>query len=238
MSAAKPKIADYPFTTLEPHLGVVRFQDHEFVLADIPGLIEGAAEGRGLGHTFLRHVERARVLVLLLDLASVEGRSPEEQERVLLDELERYRPELLERPRLVVGSKADVATSTLHDPDALDACRRSPGPGSTRSSGGSGRSSTKPAPPSPRPTSRSSCCVRPKRVHRASATTTAGGACTGRSAERVVAMADLTNEEAIEYVQVRLRRMGVERALARAGAREGDVVRVGPVELEYQEGFA
>ena len=119
MSAAKPKIADYPFTTLEPHLGVVRFHDHEFVLADIPGLIEGAAEGRGLGHTFLRHVERARVLVLLLDLASVEGRSPEEQERVLLDELDRYRPELLERPRLVVGSKADVATAELRDPDAI-----------------------------------------------------------------------------------------------------------------------
>ena len=99
VSAAKPKIADYPFTTLEPHLGVVRFHDHEFVLADIPGLIEGAAEGRGLGHQFLRHVERARVLVLLLDLAPVDGRSPEEQERVLLDELGRYRPELLDRPR-------------------------------------------------------------------------------------------------------------------------------------------
>src|SRR5260221_829383 len=108
VSAAKPKIADYPFTTLEPHLGVVRWQDHEFVLADIPGLIEGAAEGRGLGHQFLRHIERARVLVILCDLAPVDGRSPAEQERVLLDELRRYRPELLERPRLVVGSKADV----------------------------------------------------------------------------------------------------------------------------------
>src|SRR5712692_6600981 len=111
VSAAKPKIADYPFTTLEPHLGVVRFRDHELVLADIPGLIEGAADGRGLGHQFLRHVERARVLVLLIDLASAEERPPEEQERVLIDELGRYRPELLERPRLVVGSKADVAGS-------------------------------------------------------------------------------------------------------------------------------
>ena len=118
VSAAKPKIADYPFTTLEPNLGVVRFRDHEFVLADIPGLIEGAADGRGLGHDFLRHVERARVLVLLLDLAPVDGRSPAEQERVLLDELGRYRPELLDRPRLVVGSKADVATA---DPRRLPA---------------------------------------------------------------------------------------------------------------------
>ncbi len=113
VSAAKPKIADYPFTTLEPHLGVVRWQDHEFVLADIPGLIEGAAEGRGLGHQFLRHIERARVLVILIDLAPVDGRSPAEQERVLLDELGRYRPELLERPRIVVGSKADVAAPDI-----------------------------------------------------------------------------------------------------------------------------
>src|SRR5829696_605550 len=110
VSAAKPKIANYPFTTLEPNLGVVRFGEHEFVLADIPGLIEGAAEGRGLGHQFLRHVERARVLVVLLDLAPMDGRSPEDQEAVLLDELRRYRPELLERPRLIVGTKADVAT--------------------------------------------------------------------------------------------------------------------------------
>src|SRR5687768_419563 len=102
VSAAKPKVADYPFTTLEPHLGVVRFRDHEFVLADIPGLVEGAAEGRGLGHRFLRHIERARVLVLLLDLANVEGITPDEQQAVLLAELGRYEPQLLERPRLVV----------------------------------------------------------------------------------------------------------------------------------------
>src|SRR5262249_57824281 len=95
VSAAKPKIADYPFTALEPHLGVVRFHDHEFVLADVPGLIEGAADGKGLGHQFLRHVERARVLVLLLDLAPIDGRPPAEQERVLLDELARYEPRLL-----------------------------------------------------------------------------------------------------------------------------------------------
>ena len=110
ISAAKPKIADYPFTTLEPNLGVVRLDDEtEFVVADLPGLIEGASEGRGLGHQFLRHVERARVLVLLLDLSPLAPHDPAEQERILLAELGDYEPELLERPRLVVGSRADLA---------------------------------------------------------------------------------------------------------------------------------
>ena len=117
ISAAKPKIADYPFTTLEPNLGVVRLDETtEFVVADIPGLIEGASEGKGLGHRFLRHVERARVLCILVDLAALDGTPPGEQERVLLDELARYKPELLERPRLFVGTKAD-----LIDRDDLDA---------------------------------------------------------------------------------------------------------------------
>ncbi|MGE0795887.1 MAG: GTPase ObgE, partial [Acidimicrobiia bacterium] len=117
ISAARPKIADYPFTTLVPNLGVVRLDDgFEMVVADIPGLIEGASEGRGLGHQFLRHVERARVLLVLVDLAAADGRSPAEQERVLLDELGRYQPELLQRHRLVVGSKADVGTADWDGP--------------------------------------------------------------------------------------------------------------------------
>ncbi len=121
ISAAKPKIADYPFTTLEPHLGVVRTGGHgprgrgegatEFIVADIPGLVEGASEGRGLGFQFLRHVERARVLLVLVDLGADAGRPAAEQARVLLDELGRYRPELLERPRLVVGSRADLVAA-------------------------------------------------------------------------------------------------------------------------------
>src|SRR5437764_5336719 len=113
VSAAKPKIADYPFTTLVPNLGVVSTGDTEFVVADIPGLIEGASEGRGLGHQFLRHVERARVLVVLVDLASMEGRSPAEQERILLEELGRYEYALLERLLLVVGTTYDLAPSVV-----------------------------------------------------------------------------------------------------------------------------
>jgi GTP-binding protein len=117
VSAAKPKVADYPFTTLEPHLGVVRVgggnDGTEFVMADIPGLVEGAAGGRGLGHQFLRHIERARVLVVLLDLGAplAGGELAAAQRRVLLSELGAYRPELLERPRLVVGSKDDLVAA-------------------------------------------------------------------------------------------------------------------------------
>src|SRR5580700_7603513 len=113
VSAAKPKIADYPFTTLEPHLGVVRVggaHDYtEFVMADIPGLVEGAAEGKGLGHRFLRHIERARVLVVLLDLDPHALHGPTDQLRILMGELGDYQPDLLERPRLIVGSKHDLS---------------------------------------------------------------------------------------------------------------------------------
>ena len=100
VSAARPKIADYPFTTLEPNLGVARIDDDlEIVLADVPGLIEGASEGRGLGHRFLRHVERARVLLVLIDLCELAEREPDQQLAVLLRSWALPGPELLERPR-------------------------------------------------------------------------------------------------------------------------------------------
>jgi GTP-binding protein len=240
VSAAKPKIANYPFTTLEPHLGVVRFRDHEYVLADIPGLIEGAAEGRGLGHRFLRHVERARVLVILLDLAPVDGTSPEEQERVLLDELGRYRPELLERPRLVVGSKADVAAPNPDQSDPgrpelrLSAVTRE---GLDRFLGTLGTMVDEAR--AIEPVEEGFVVLRPAEEGFSVVRDDDGAfRVRGRSAERVVAMADMTNAEALAYVQDRFRRMGVERALTRAGARDGDVVRVGDIELEFVEGFS
>ena len=233
VSAAKPKVAAYPFTTLEPHLGVVRFGEHEFVLADIPGLIEGAAEGRGLGHTFLRHVERARVLVLLLDLASADERDPEEQEMILLDELRRYRPELLERPRLVIGSKVDVATVDFAG-ERLSAVTRE---GLDRFLGTLATMIEQAR--NEEPESEGFVVLRPQETGFSIVRDDDGAfRVTGRSAERVVAMADLTNLEALAYVHERFRRMGVERALARAGAHEGDTVRIGPVELEYVEAFS
>lgn len=107
ISAARPKVADYPFTTLEPHLGIVRFQDYQsFTVADIPGLIEGAHEGKGLGFTFLRHIERTSTLVILIDCTS-EDYARDFQ--VLMNELEQYSPELARKPLFVGISKMDLA---------------------------------------------------------------------------------------------------------------------------------
>ena len=110
VSAAKPKVADYPFTTLHPNLGVVRVShEKSFVIADIPGLIEGAAEGAGLGHQFLRHLARTRVLLHLVDLAPMyEGTDPVSEARAILNELKKYDPTLYEKPRWLVLNKLDL----------------------------------------------------------------------------------------------------------------------------------
>lgn len=117
VSNAKPKIANYHFTTLNPHLGVVDLDGGAgFVMADIPGLIEGASEGVGLGHAFLRHIERTKVLVHVVDAASTEGRDPVEDIRTINKELEAYNPELLKRPQLIAANKIDAIYSEDEDP--------------------------------------------------------------------------------------------------------------------------
>ena len=168
-----------------------------------------------------------------MDLASTEERSPEEQEKILLSELERYRPDLLERPRLVVGSKSDVATVEFSGMK-LSAVTRSGLDsflGALSTIIESARSNDLIA--------ESYAVLRP-REEGFSVEREDDGAfrVSGRSAERVVAMADMTNLEAIAYVQERFRRMGVERALVRAGVRDGDTVRIGSIELEYFQGFS
>lgn len=126
LSAADPEVADYPFTTLEPHLGVVSLSGfRSFVLADIPGIIEGAHDGKGLGHQFLRHIERTRVLALLIPLDSPDR--PQDVYERLRHELEAYSPELAARPHLVVLSKADIVgpddPSVDFDPEGVDVVR-------------------------------------------------------------------------------------------------------------------
>jgi GTP-binding protein len=109
VSAATPKVADYPFTTLQPHLGVVRIEtDKSFVIADIPGLIEGAADGAGLGIQFLKHVARTRLLLHVVDIAPFDGTDPVEQVRAIEAELKQFDPKLLKRPRWLVFNKADL----------------------------------------------------------------------------------------------------------------------------------
>ncbi|MFZ1699543.1 MAG: GTPase ObgE [Pyrinomonadaceae bacterium] len=121
ISAAKPKIADYPFTTLEPNLGVVDMGDFRtFVVADIPGLIEGASEGAGLGHRFLRHVERTKFILHLVDVSSLSGRDPVSDYEIINRELANYDPEIAKRPQIVVATKIDA----LDEPERLESIKK------------------------------------------------------------------------------------------------------------------
>jgi GTPase len=241
VSAAKPKIADYPFTTLVPHLGVVRVggvrDGTEFVMADIPGLVEGAAEGKGLGHRFLRHIERARVLVVLLDLDPQAVHGPEDQLRILLGELGGYQPELLERPRIIVGSKQDLLASGSDNGESLCDLVLSAATGD-----------------GVRPLTEKLAAL--VQEVRAAAVVEATGAIVihrpvpegvdvqriapgawrvvGRVAERAVAFSDLNDVGALDEAVKRLRRLGVDRALSRAGVRDGDEVTVGNMTFTWE----
>ena len=233
VSAAKPRIADYPFTTLVPNLGVVKgSEEFEMVIADIPGLIEGAADGKGLGHQFLRHVERARVLAILLDLSPYDGREVSSQLEILLNELKNYKPELLDRPRLLISSKADVATQ-----DPLE--------GSILLSSVTGEGVqemkyklellVKEAREAAITSSDEIVIHRPPpkgiSVYREGSIFTVKG----RQAERAVSLNDLTNIEALEYIQFTLEKIGVNKALRKAGIRQGDYVQIGKLQFEYMD---
>ena len=232
ISAAKPKIADYPFTTLEPNLGVVRMDDGvEFVVADLPGLIEGASEGKGIGDRFLRHVERARVLTVLLDLAPTAMHSPQVQQEILLRELADYDAELVTRPRIVVGSKADLDDGTWDfDGDRIAAVT---GQGIPQLVGRMAQAVTdaRAALPAPeayvvhRLTGEGFQVVRDE---------TGDWVVEGRQAIRAVALSDLTNPDALDEAHRRLKSLGIDKALARAGAKQGDTVHIGGLSFDYE----
>lgn len=239
VSAAKPKIADYPFTTLQPNLGVVSVGDTEFVLADIPGLIEGAAEGKGLGHEFLRHVERAMVLVFLLDASPLQTESPAEQYRVLSAELAAHAAALAERPRLVALAKADInpgvdvgALAEELGVDRVHAVSGVTGDGvdelmyavATLVASTAARIPERDGYVLHRPVGAPFEVVRSGGVWEV----------VGRTAIRAVNLDDLTKPEAADLVAARLGSLGVDDALAAAGARAGDDVRIGELVFTYE----
>lgn len=268
MSSAKPKIADYPFTTLVPNLGVATSGDLSFVVADIPGLIEGASEGRGLGHEFLRHIERTALIVQVVDLTGDwEGRDPLEDYEIIKNELALYADELAARPRIVVANKID-APGTEEACEALAARVREDSiaaaggnefvespidPKLYRISAltGAGVDSLKAAIATKvhalREAAREQAASdmqydhvwelrREAREKRFDIISEGPGAwrVSGVQVERMVVQTDWENEEAIAFLQHRLKRLGVEKALEKAGAVDGDEIRIVGRAFEFE----
>ena len=239
VSAARPKIADYPFTTLTPNLGVVSVGDREFVLADVPGLIEGAAQGKGLGHDFLRHCERARVLVVLLDPSPLQPTPPERQYEVLCRELRAHDTGLMERPRVSAVTKSD-----LRIPGAVSPALRREVPDVAEISAVTGQGVDELmyriadlVEQAAREGVRSGGFIlhRPVRVDFTVDREDDMWVVKGRAAERAVALNDLTLAEAAGLAARRLTRLGVDDALLEAGARQGDEVSIGDHVFEFSE---
>ncbi|TNH27747.1 GTPase ObgE [Micromonospora orduensis] len=247
ISAAKPKIADYPFTTLVPNLGVVRVDNHTFTVADVPGLIPGAATGKGLGLEFLRHIERCAVLVHVIDSATLEpGRDPVADIDAIEAELSQYGG-LADRPRLVAVNKVDVPDgrdlAEIVRPDLeergyrvfeVSAATREGLKELTYAMAELVEAERKAAPPA-EPTR---IVIRPLAVDDAGFTITAesDGSFTVRGVrpERWVKQTNFDNDEAVGYLADRLARLGVEDKLAKAGAQPGDLVRIGEREFDWQ----
>jgi len=246
LTAAQPKIADYPFTTLEPNLGVMDLgleDERRPTIADVPGLIEGASSGAGLGHAFLRHVERTRVLVHIVDGAA---RDPEWDHEVIREELRAHDPALLDKPILVVFNKLDLPAAVGAWPlfraarsrDGLRTVGVSAATGEGMDGLRTGLAELLPAadelaePPEPAGVV----------VHRIDAlgdgflVEREDGAfrVRGRRVERIASQTDFGNEESAERFQRELARLGVDTELRRAGVEPGDAVRIGGTELEWE----
>lgn len=264
MSAARPKVADYPFTTLVPNLGMVRSGDLSFVAADVPGLIEGAAEGKGLGHQFLRHIERTALILHVLDASGgFEDRDIREDYQTINRELELYGEQLAERPQLVVVNKMDMPGAEERLLQITEYLTNQ----ALRAAGGNEFSEdyVKPCifPVSavtgegiPQMIAGTAERVQALRAAARDAATRAatqregfdriwqhqskkredefcvhslGGGVftvTGKAVERMVIQTEWDNPEAIDYLQRRLDKLGVEKALAKAGAKPGDEIRI------------
>lgn len=256
ISAARPKIADYPFTTLVPNLGMVRASDgSSFVVADVPGLIEGASEGRGLGHQFLRHIERTALILHVVDLSGgLEGRDPVEDYRVINAELAAHAQELAERPQIVVANKADLPS----EDDALERLRAAVAADNhellvVSAATGEGidqmvtlcarmvaelRAAALSEVDPERDLTQTWEEKRRRRDTHIEVTREERHAWRvhGTQVERMVVQTDWENDEAVAYLQHRFARGGVDEALAKAGAVSGDEVRILELTFTYEGG--
>ncbi len=250
LTAATPKIAPYPFTTLEPQLGVVQVPgaaENSFVIADIPGLVEGAHQGIGLGDQFLKHIERTRVLLFVLDGSGQEGRSPTEDLEVLEKELQAYRPELATRARVLAFNKIDMPEARgnweeLESQLSTRVADALPVSGAARTGLDSLvlrlSEELKNAPPPGRfaPPAETDV-LRPLevdttryQVHRKTGRT---WVVNGPSIERIAVMTDLANDEAVRRLEREMDRMGITQELEKAGIEPGHTLRIGTVEIEW-----
>ena len=239
VSAARPKIADYPFTTLVPNLGVVQVDDHSFVMADIPGLIEGAHQGQGLGHEFLRHIERTRLLVHMIDAAGCDGREPLEDFHAINRELELYTPELAERPQIVVLNKMDLSDAEDRK-EQLEQVLTALGYSVFCVSAATGQGvrellratyALMQTVPKPAPVVIPEIMeeIKPLTISRDNEVYVV----TGSWIERRIAMTDMGNADAVRRLQRACRRFGIFDALRAAGIQEGDTVRIRKVEFDF-----
>ena len=247
VSAARPKIADYPFTTTVPNLGVVAVdEDNSFVMADLPGLIEGAAHGVGLGHRFLRHAERNRVLVHVLDMSGLSQRSPMDSFRLINEELSLYKEDFLSRPMLVAANKMDMPEAQ----EQLAQFKRELGleyevfPISALNGQG-----VQPllwrvlqllqqTPPPPVETAADPVrhtVVREEEAFLIHKDEYGVWQVTGQRIEKLVAMTDLANDDAVLRMQRIFVKLGLEDALRQAGVGEGDSVCIAGNEFEYTQ---
>lgn len=243
VSAAKPKIADYPFTTIVPNLGVVQFRDNSFTVADMPGLIEGASRGIGLGHQFLKHVERTRVLVHVVDIFPIDESNPKENFDMIEKELNLYSPEIAARPRLIALNKIDVIPNEEVESKLEEF--RSTGFPVFPISGVTGQGLEdllnamadiveKTVPTEEIPVLMPALAKQGEdywEIQRDEE----GFKVVGKRLERMVAMTDLESRDAIRYLQRRLERIGVIDKLKDAGIEEGDSVTIGEFEFDYRD---
>ena len=235
LSAARPAIADYPFTTLSPNLGVVERGHDRLTMADIPGIIEDAHLGKGLGLDFLRHVSRTRLLAFVVDASE----APEDALRALRHELREYDPGLLERPALLVVNKVDLVDDAERERLERELTRAGVPVVFVSATRGDGLDELKDAlfdllPPKPEPvaaTREPRPAAEPPRVRRHPSGQ--GWVVTGSEIEALVARFDPTNRDAVAYLQQHFRSAGVDKLLKRAGAKTGDEVHIGDATFDY-----